>query len=251
EAAFFDETIYSPRGKEGENPQYNSAKLQKGVHSGLKRNKSFLISYRYIDQRNKEKVENKIVDFLVIEKYQTKDYSKRELAMFLANKDTKGKVIDAKIHTDILKYQLITVNDYPLSFVSSAELHNAKQFLPSSKTLEKLSVIYNEKDSNVDFLKETFADLSKDAINQYSNYLPESRLLAIEKYVEKVQDIASFYNGFNEIMKMASASAARSTIFGGRYERKLNPSEAKFIYQSITGLNYRRPKSFKNELWSK
>mgnify|MGYP001245870093 CR=1 FL=1 len=53
--------------------------------------------------------------------------------MFLAKKIAKGRVIAAKIHTKIEKYQKIEIEGYPFYYISSNELHNARQLqLPSS-----------------------------------------------------------------------------------------------------------------------
>lgn len=251
EAAFYDQTLYSPKETKGRKPQYTSSKLSKGVHSSLKVDSSYLISYKYLDKGNKEKTDNQIVNLFVIEKYQTQHYTDEQLAIFLAEKVAKGNVIKSKIHTRILKHQLIIVNDYPLYFVSASEMNNAKQFRPYLPVMEKVYKIVNKEETSLEFLQETFKELSNSAIEQYRLYLPESRIKAIENYIEKVIDFDSFNKGVQELFNMASASAARSNVFGGRYVRKLNPTETKFIHQSITGLRYRKPKSYKNELWSK
>jgi CRISPR-associated endonuclease Csn1 len=251
EASFYDQTLYSPKETKGKNPQYTSGKLLQGVHSSMSRDSSYLISYKYIDAGNREKVESKIVDLFVIEKYQTKKITESELALFLAEKEAKGRVGAAKIHTRILKHQLITVNNHPLYFVSAGEMNNAKQFRPYLPVMNKLYKTMSKSESSVGFLREVFRKLSQNAINQYSTYLPGSRIKAIENYIEKVIDLESFNKGVQELLKMASASAARSDIFGGRYERRLKPADAKFVHQSITGLKYRKPKSYRNELWSR
>lgn len=257
EAAFYDETLYSPRETKGRKPQYYSGKLAKGVHSDLKVASSFLISYKYLNKQKKEVVSSEVVNYLVIEKYQTRGYSDKELALFLAQKVAKGKVIKAKIHTRILKYQRIIINEHPMYFISSeerSEMHNAKQFQPDLTTLEKLyktwsSILQNE-DISIDILKDTFEELANDAIEQYKLYLPDSRIKNIKEYATKVVDNSSFQKGLEELFKMAGASASRSNLFGGRYERKLNPHTVRFVHESITGLRYRKPKSYKHELWS-
>lgn len=249
ESAFYDQTLYSPKETMGKKPQYTSSKLSKGVHSSMKVDCSYLVSYKYLNKNNQEKCDSRIVNFFVIEKYQTRHYSKKELALFLAEKVANGKVLEAKIHTKILKYQLIHVNNHPLYFVSANEMNNAKQFRPYLPVMEKLYKVIIKQENSKEFLQETYAELASNAISQYKDYLPDSRIKAIEKYIEDILDIDSFNKGIEELFKMASASGARSNLFGGRYERKLNPAEAKFIHQSITGLHYRKPKSYKNELW--
>lgn len=249
EAAFYDETLYSPKDIKGKNPQYTSSKLSKGVHSSMGKDSSYLISYKYLDNKNREKSDSRIVDLFIIEKYQLKNYSQHNLAMFLAQKVAKGEITAAKIHTKILKHQLIIVDGHPLYFVSADEMNNAKQFRPYLDVLDKLYKVINTDDTSQSLLQQIFIELSHSAIYQYRSYLPESKKRAIENYAEKVKDRDSFFKGVQELLKMASASAARSNIFGGRYERKLNTAKAKFIHQSITGLRYRKPKSYKNELW--
>lgn len=251
EAAFYDETIYSPRDTKGRNPQYQSSKIAKGVHSGLKVDSSYIISYKFINNRNQEKIASDIVNFLVIEKYQTKGYTDKQLAIFLAKKVARGEVIDATIHTKVLKHQLILVDNHPLYFVSSGEMNNAKQFRPDRGTLKILYQVIKKEEITKDLLQQTFERLVKNAIEQFESYLPESRINNMKEYINKVVDQDSFDYGLEELLKMSGASASRSNIFGGRYERKLNPQNARFIHQSITGLYHRKPKSYKHELWSK
>src|SRR5699024_6307192 len=43
EAAFYDQTLYSPKETKGRKPLYTSSKLSKGVHSSLKVDSSYLI----------------------------------------------------------------------------------------------------------------------------------------------------------------------------------------------------------------
>lgn len=250
EAAFYDETIYSPRETKGRNPQYKSSKLSKGVHSGLKVDSSYVLSYKYLNKRGKEVLASDVVNFLVIEKYQTRGYTEKQLAHFLAKKVSRGKVVDATIHARILKHQLILVDNHPLYFVSSGEMNNAKQFQPDRNILEMLYKVLKEEEKSSTFLRETFKQLVENAIEQYKFYLPENRILNMKDFIRKVKDRETFNHGMVELFKMASASAARSNIFGGRYERKLDPTKSKFIHESITGLRYRKPRSYRNELWS-
>src|SRR5699024_1726196 len=96
EAAFYKETLYSPKIKEK-------------------------------NKKNKEQIINAIVDLTVLEKYQTKELTQKEKAVFLAEKVANNKVIDSKIHTSILKYQNVIVNNHKFNYVSSREMHNGKQ----------------------------------------------------------------------------------------------------------------------------
>src|SRR5699024_11631346 len=97
--------------------------------------------------------------------------------------------------------------------------------------------------SSKEHYQNTFEMLAADAIKQYRNYLPASRIEKINEYIAKVEDYDTFYKGVEELFAMANAGAGRSNIFGGRYERKLNPKTTKIIHQSITGLRYRDRKS--------
>jgi len=248
EGAFYDQTIYSPKVRK---PQYSSGKIAKGVHSDVKVDSSYLISYAYLNKRGQEKLESDIVNFTVIEKYQTKSLSEEQLAFILAEKVAKGPIVKAKIHKRILKHQLVIVDDHPLYFVSNRELNNAKQFYLQPDTLEKLYTTFDkEKETDVSFLKSVFQDIAEAAIKQFENYLPESRIENIKSYRETIIDKETYLKGIEELFKMANAGPARSNVFGGRYVRRLDPTQAKFVYQSITGLRHRKPKSYKQELWS-
>lgn len=250
EAAFYDQTIYSPKSTKGRNPKYKSGKLHKGVHSDVKVDSSFIISYKYLDNKNKEKVNSTIVNLNVIEKYQTRGYSEKQLAIFLADKVAKGKVLDATIHKRILKHQLCIIEDHPLYYVSDKELNNAKQLQLPSDLVNRLYHALNEKnDLELSEYKELFTNLADEVLLQFNNYFPESRIHAISNYAQEIKEKGDFIKGVKELFKATNAGPARSDIFGGRYERRLKPNDAKFVYQSITGLRYRKPKSYKKELW--
>jgi len=258
EAAFYNETIYSPKSTKGRNPQYQSTKLSKGVHSNLNIDSSYLISYKYLNNKGKEVTNSMVVNYFVIEKYQNKKMTQKELALFLANKVAKGKVIDAVIHTKILKHQLLLVEDYPLYFISSqerGEMNNARQFKLDKDTSHKLykvlDKINRKKSVPLNVLRNTFSQIALEAIRQYKSILPESRIKNIEEYAEKIDSVETFEKGLSELFAMAGAGASRSAIFGGRILRRLDPKKTKFIYQSITGLRFRRPKSYHHELWLK
>lgn len=252
EAAFYDQTIYSPRETKGRNPKYKSGKLSKGVHSDVKVDSSFLISYKFLDNKNRERMDSKIVNLNVIEKYQTKGYTEKELAIFLAEKIAKGKVLDAIIHKRILKHQLCIINNHPLYYVSDVELNNAKQLILPAELINKLYSTMKEKnDLELKKYQELFKEIVNEVLKQFKDYFPKSRLETMENYMEKIKEKDDFIKGINELFKATDAGPGRSNIFGGRYERKLNPLEDKFVYQSITGLKYRKPKSFREELWLK
>lgn len=248
EGAFYNETIYSPK---EQNPQYKSSKLNIGVHSNLNRDSAYLISYEYYDKKKRLKSKSEIVDLFVIEKMQIKNYSQKELANFLANKVAPGEVTDAIIHTKILKYQPIVDRGLPLYFVTNNEKHMRKQFMLGQEIIEKIMQCENEQGVSVEFLKDTYQLVAESAIEQYKDYLSPKNIENIENYVSEVSDYKSFAKGIEDLFRMTSANAARTKKFGGRYTKAIDVAKTTFIHQSITGLRYRKPKSYRKELWSK
>src|SRR5699024_5622239 len=126
EAAFYKETIYSPKERKA---KYVSSKATKGVHIEMKTDSTYLISYKEQNKKGKAKLKSDFVDLYVIEKYQTNNYTKGELAIFLASKVARGEVIEATIHTKIDKHQRVSYNDHEFYYISSSEMHNAKQLV--------------------------------------------------------------------------------------------------------------------------
>lgn len=252
EGAFYEQTIYSPKSTLGRNPRYESSKLHKGVHSGLKEECSYLISYKYKTKSGMERVDSRVVKFYVIEKYQKSHYSEEQLARYLASKVTKHKVIDATIHTKIQKHQPILIEGQPFNFVTLGEMHNAKQFIIDEVLTRKLYQILNERrEFTVKEIQEVYESISEQAINEYTHYLLESGINNIKKYKDEIKDLETFIKGITELFNMTDAGPGRSSRFGGRIKWKINPRNCKFIYQSITGLKYRKPKSYTKELWKK
>lgn len=252
EGAFYKETLFSPKVKQ---PKYKSNKSYKGVYDEMKTDSTYLISFIEKNKRGKKVAKSEFVDLYVIEKYQQKHSTEKELAIFLAKKATKNEVIDATIHTKILKYQAVTYRDYPFTIVSSKEKHNGKQLVLSPSLLQKLYKILIDIDEkievNLDLLRSTFSEIAEEVNKQYKEYLPEKSRNRIAEYSDAIIDNKSFQYGLDELFKTTSASAARSAIFGYRFTKKTPPTELKFIYQSITGLRHRKPKSYKKELWVK
>lgn len=250
EAAFYKQTLFSPRVKEA---KYLSSKTSKGVYDEMKTDSTYLISYKERDNRGRIQNKTDFVDLYVIEKYQNKSLSEKEFAIFLANKIAKGEVLDAKIHTKINKYQKIIYDDFPFYYVSSKELHNAKQLVLRPETLQNLyQIISRNKDDeiNIEHLRETFNQIGSTVITEYKTYLPDSRIDVIKDYPNKIENYSDFINGIEELFKTTNASAARSKLFGHRYQKKLAPQKVKFVHESITGLRHRKPKSYRHELWS-
>src|SRR5699024_4125457 len=117
-----------------------------------------------------------LVDLYVIEKYQLQQKSQKELALFLASKVAKGTVVDATIHTKIEKYQRVSYNGHDFYYVSSNEMHNARQLILNDGILQTLYNLKNNsnKEISVNQLKETFVDLAEIVISSYNEFLPNS-----------------------------------------------------------------------------
>lgn len=252
EAAFYKETLFSPKVKEA---KYQSSKITKGVYDEMKTDSTYLISYIEKDIRGKQIIKSEFVDLYVIEKYQLRKSSDKELAMFLANKVAKGEVIDAKVHTKILKYQLIDYNGHLFYHISSREKHNAKQLVLDKQLLGRiyLIIVSNKKDKSIalEELRDIFSEIASAVTRNYKEFIPSSRIDKLKEYTNEIVDVESFMFGLNELLKTTRASAARSNLFGARFIKRLPASEVKFIHQSITGLKSRKSKSYKNELWAK
>lgn len=251
EGAFYKETLHSPKKKQ--NPKYKSPKMKHGVYDEVKGECTYLISYKEENKRGKIIYKSEFVDLYIIEKHQYTFKNESELAMFLAKKIAKGRVIAAKIHTKIEKYQKIEIEGYPFYYISSNELHNARQLQLPSSTLNNLYKVIDSKYDetiDVDFLQNVFSDISKVVINDYKGYLPDKHREKIDNYAREITDIDIFNKSIEDLFKTTSASAARSTLFGYRYTRKVDPKKAKFVHESVTGLRRRKPKSYRHELWS-
>src|SRR5699024_6236226 len=126
ESAFYKETLFSPKVKK---PKYTSDKTDKGVYDEMKTDCTYLISYKELNKKGKGVSKSGFVDLYVIEKYQLQQKSQKELALFLASKVAKGTVVDATIHTKIEKYQRVSYNGHDFYYVSSNEMHNARQLI--------------------------------------------------------------------------------------------------------------------------
>ena len=249
EAAFYKETLYSPKVKVA---KYDSPKLSKGVYDEVKTHSSYLISYKDKNKKGKEKNYSLIVDLTVIENYQTKGFTDKEKAIFLAKKVAKNEVIDAVIHQKILKYQTVINNNHKFNYVSSREMHNGKQLVLNQAILQKLyKTIDKPQDLNQEMYQSLYKEITETIINNYSEIITDNNINKIKESVEKIDGKETFNDLLEELFKLTSASATRSTMFGGRYVKKPKIDQLKFVNESTTGLRYRKPKSYKNELWSK
>lgn len=254
EGRYYKETIYSPLVKK---PNYTSSKLEQGVHVEVTPDSTYLVSYREVGKNGKEKSVSSFISLSLIEKQQNKKMNNNELAMFLAEKVAKGNVVKAIIHTKVLKNQLVLFQGHPYYYVSAQSRNNAKQFRINKEDIQSyMELCWLKENDFIESLKHakvTFEKISRQAIEQYKAILSEGNIKKIEEYSEKIVDKDAFLTGFSELFRMTSASAARSDKlgFGGRPSKNITPKEALFVYQSVTGLRYRRPKSFKKDLWSK
>src|SRR5699024_11165158 len=106
---FYKETIYSPKERKA---KYVSSKATKGVHIEMKTDSTYLISYKEQNKKGKAKLKSDFVDLYVIEKYQTNNYTKGELAIFLSSKLARREVNEEKNHTKIDKQQRVFYNDH-------------------------------------------------------------------------------------------------------------------------------------------
>lgn len=249
ESAFYKETLFSPKVKQA---KYTSNKTSQGVYDEMKTDSTYLISYKEANKKGKLSVKNNFVDLYVIEKHQLKKVNSKEFAFFLASKVAKANVIDAVVHTKIEKHQRVHYENHEFYYISSNEMHNAKQLKLQANVLNELANINNNKQRvNIEDLQNTFKNVTNQVIDDYSYFLPEARITILENYYENIHDYDSFLHAISELFKTTSASAARSPLFGHRYTKKTDASKLLFIHDSITGLRYRKPKSYKNVLWSK
>lgn len=256
ESAFYKETLFSPKVKKA---KYKSSKLNKGVHTNVHEDSSFLISYKYLNKSNKKIVVSRIVSFNVIEKHQLKNINQKKLAMFLAKKVAKGTVIDAIIHTKINKFQRIVYNNHDFYYITFdndkniGEMHNAKQLILNEKILKIITNVYNTStiEYNYEDLKEVFIEIANIVIKDYSEFLTTPKINSLKQYHNNIVDIDSFKNAITELFTTTSAGPGRTKLFGSRYQKTFKLGDLLFIHESITGLHHRKPKSYKHELWSK
>lgn len=250
EAAFYKETLHSPKKKQ---PKYISSKLKHGVYDEMKTECIYLISFKEEDKKGRIKKKSDFVDLYVIEEYQLRGASEKELAIFLAGKIAKGKVLDAKIHTKIEKYQLIEIDNDPFYFISSGELHNAKQLVLPKEVLRKYyQTLDLDEKVDIEFLQEVFLAMAKVVNEEYKVFLPKGHRERILNYVDEIKDLQTYHTGVEEVFNATIARKSRSKLFEYRFKRKSDraPHKVKFVHQSVTGLRSRRPRSYRHELWS-
>lgn len=234
---FYKETIFSPKAKQA---KYESPKAEKYVHDEVKNHSICLVEYKYL-KKDKEVTETKFIDLKVIEFHRFKQVSQDELAMYLAEKETKTVVTEARILKTIPKYQKIWLEEFPYYFISTKELHNARQFEMTKELMENIQGL-NEQAKAAD-LKTVFNEIVKRVHSAYPIYNKDSVNERLKVFVEQeLVDVEAFHRGFEELKKAVAANAQRSDKFGSRISKRPNPEEVKIGYESITGLLYRNPK---------
>src|SRR5699024_7093291 len=208
ESAFYKETLFSPKVKQA---KYTSNKTSKGVYDEMKTESTYLISYKEVNTKGKDLVKNDFVDLYVIEKYQLGHANSKEFAHFLASKVAKGNVTDAIVHTKIEKYQRVLYDNHDFYYISSNEMHNAKQLILQANILNDLTAI-NKSKQNVDIkhLQSTFKNIASQVIDEFNNFLPDSKINTLENFYETITDYDDFVHAVSELFKTTSASAARS-----------------------------------------
>lgn len=237
---FYKETIYSPKEKSA---KYDSPKSSKYVHDEVKNSAIYCVRYTLLKKGKKVEAE-KFIDFKVIEKYQLKDYSPTELALYLVQREVKEEVVAAEIIKVIPKYQKILVNNFPYYFISSSELHNAKQFELPKVIMQEIENLNDE--VSIKKLQVLFERILEMMITQYPIYDKATITNKIRTFIDhELVDLETFTQGFIEIKKAVAANAQRSDKFGSRISKTPKVEEVQIIEESITALRYRKSK----KLW--
>lgn len=235
---FYKESIYSPKVKQA---KYQSPKTEKFVHDEVKNHSICLVQYKFM-KKNKEVQEAKFIDLKVIEYQQYAKATESQLAEFLATKETGSPVIDAQIIQTIPKYQKIWIDGFPYYFISTKELHNARQFEIPEDLMEMVKQLNESSDTKE--LKMTFNLLIEQMKRNYPIYDKDSVNDRVQKFIDtELDDFKSFEKGFEELKKAVAANAQRSDTFGSRIAKKPKPEEVSIGFESITGLKYRKPKN--------
>lgn len=235
---FYKESILSPKVK---TPNYNSEKALKYVHDAVTKNAIYCIHYKFLEN-GKEVEERKFVDFKVIEKYQLKDSTLDERAMYLAQREVKEVITSANVVKILYKYQKIWIDEFPYYFISTSELHNARQFELSKEIMQQIETLNDE--TSVEVLRDLFKEIVDIMLGQYQIYNKASVTDKISDFInQELVDVNTFTYGFTEIKKAVAANAQRSDKFGSRITKSPKFEEVKIVEESITALRYRKPKN--------
>lgn len=252
ESAFYKQTAYSPKLNQA---KYDSDKNDFVVYKEMKVLKSHAIYYVELSKNGKPKKKYSIVDELVIESYQNQGLSKDELALYLANRESKFEVTEAKYLFEINKGDIIYLNEHPTYFVSSGEVINGRQFRMSIEEQINLKETLKGKiNQSKEELNVVYQSIAQKLIEDYAIILPkkdkESKIEKIMKYFETTEmTLEDFEKCIKEVFKVAGANAGRSDYLGGRMSGLSDTTffgkdiNAKIQFKSITGLKSTKPKS--------
>ncbi|WP_341777462.1 type II CRISPR RNA-guided endonuclease Cas9 [Macrococcus bovicus] len=252
ESAFYKQTAYSPKLNQA---KYQSGKNDFVIYKEMKVLKSHAVYYIEKGKNGKTKEKYSIFDELVIESYQNRDLTKDELALYLAKRENKLDVVEAKHLFEIHKGDIIHINGHPTYFVSSGEVINGRQFEMSiDEQLNLKNTMEGRINKTPDELNEIYQSLAKKLVAEYSIILPkkdkENKIEKIIGYFETTDmTLEDFNKCIKEIFKVTGANAGRSEYLGGRLSGMSDKTffgkelSAKIQYQSITGLKSTKPKS--------
>src|SRR5699024_1223243 len=120
---------------------------------------------------------------------------------FLASKVAKGNVTDAIVHTKIEKYQRVLYDNHDFYYISSNEMHNAKQLILQANILNDLTAI-NKSKQNVDikYLQSTFKNIASQVIDEFNNFLPDSKINTLEDFYETITVYNCFVHYVSELL---------------------------------------------------
>lgn len=252
ESAFYKQTAYSPKLNQA---KYDSDKNDFVVYKEMKVLKSHAIYYVEVGKNGKPKDKYSVVDELVIESYQNKDLSKDELAMYLAKRESKFEVTEAKYLFEINKGDIIYLNNHPTYFVSSGEVINGRQFrMTIEEQINLRETLSGKINQSKEELNVFYQSVAQKLIEDYAIILPkkdkESKIEKIMKYFEATEmTLEDFEKCIKEVFKVAGANAGRSDYLGGRMSGLSDTTffgkdiNSKIQFKSITGLKSTKPKS--------
>ncbi|MFC6118318.1 type II CRISPR RNA-guided endonuclease Cas9 [Macrococcoides bohemicum] len=252
ESAFYKQTAYSPKLNQA---KYDSNKNDFVVYKEMKVLKSHAIYYVEVGKNGKPKEKYSVVDELVIESYQNQGLSKDELALYLANRESKFEVTEAKYLFEINKGDIIYLNEHPTYFVSSGEVINGRQFRMSiEEQINLRETLRGKINQSKEELNVVYQSVAQKLIEDYAIILPkkdkESKIEKIMKYFETTEmTLEDFEKCIKEVFKVAGANAGRSDYLGGRMSGLSDTTffgkdiNAKIQYKSITGLKSTKLKS--------
>ncbi|TDM12137.1 type II CRISPR RNA-guided endonuclease Cas9 [Macrococcus lamae] len=252
ESAFYKQQAFSPKVNKA---KYDSEKTSFAIYKEMKVLKSHAIFYKEKNKKGKINGRYSIIDELVIESYQNKNLSEHDLAFYLAKRDSKNEVVEAKYLFEVNKGNLIYLNGHPCYFVSSGEVINGKQFeLTIDEQLRLKNSLSDYSKLNAEEMNGLYKKIAEKMITDYPHLLPKKNS---EQKKEKIMDyfettemtLEDYQKCMKEVFKVVGANAGRSDYLGGRMNSLSDTTffgkeqKAKIQYQSITGLRSTKPKS--------